>query len=282
MSASSANAISGLFGLFVLFGLLIAKLVSLQIFQHIELRQIAKSNIVRSFSLQTSRGVVRDRNGSIIAGSRESWNVYVVPAYLDFEQTWPKLTDMVGLYGAEKSRIEEKLRAQKADDVAKLRQDPKEHKVHDVLLREDVSRDVVATLETNKRSLPGVTWVSVPLRYYPRQNLTFHVLGYVNEVTAEDIEAEKTKGLTELRDGDRVGRAGLEHSLEAILRGKRGWKKYVVDARGERRTSEEDLAQIDDPREEPPSPGKDVRLTLDFDLMEEAKRRSRGSSRVAS
>jgi penicillin-binding protein 2 len=120
----------------------------------------------------------------------------------------------------------------------------------------------------------------VPMRYYPSKDLTFHLLGYVNQVSKEDLDAqalaiaegEKKEWGTTLQAGDRVGRSGVEKAWESYLRGQRGWKKVVIDARGNRRNSKEDLAQIDPPIEQSPVPGRDVRLTVDTDLIASARR----------
>lgn len=259
---------------------LVGKLVHLQIVRHAENAAIAHGNIVHRVRLATSRGVVRDRNGTVLAASRESWNVYVVPARLDLEKTWPRLAELLGLGPIEKATIEARLRAARDADLTALKANPK-HRIRETIVREDVGRDVVGALETHKAQLSAVSWISVPMRYYPMKELTFHLIGYVNEVTAEDLEAqtkaaelagEKLDPLTSLQAGDRMGRNGVEKAWEAYLRGQRGWKKVVLDARGNRRTAKEDLARIDLPPEQTPIPGRDVRLTIDAELVASAKR----------
>ncbi len=263
---------------------LVGKLTILQLAKHEEYRSIAHENIVHRVTLATSRGVIRDRSGVVLAASRESWNVYVVPARLDFEKTWPRLAEALGLGPVERATIEARLRAQRDADLTALRTNPK-HRIHEAIVREDISRDVVGSLETRKTELPAVNWISVPMRYYPTKELNFHLLGYVNEVNKEDLavpldasgalgkeSTEKKDLTTALQPGDRVGRLGVEKAWETYLRGHRGWKKVVLDARGNRRTLKEDLAEIDAPAELSPVPGRDVRLTVDSDLIASARR----------
>lgn len=256
-----------------LMSVLLGKLVHLQIVKHAEYASIAHENIVHRVTLATSRGVVRDRNGVVLAASRESWNVYVVPARLDLDKTWPKLAEVLGLGPVERATIEQRLRNQRDADLTALRTNPKHH-IHEAIVREDVSRDIIGALETRKAELSAVNWISVPMRYYPTKELTFHLLGYVNEVSKEDLDAqgEKKEWGTTLQAGDRVGRSGIEKAWEAYLRGQRGWKKVVLDARGNRRTNKDDLAQLDEPVEQAPIPGRDVRLTVDADLIASARR----------
>lgn len=259
----------------VLMTVLVGKLVHLQIARHNEFAAIAHDNIVHRVTLATSRGVVRDKNGVILAASRESWNVYVVPARLDLEKTWPRLAELLALGPVERATIEQRLRNQRDADLAGLRANPK-HRIHEAIVREDVSRDIIGALETHRAQLNAVNWISVPMRYYPTKELTFHLLGYVNQVSKEDLDeqaaGEKKEWGTTLQAGDRVGRSGIEKAWESYLRGQRGWKKVVIDARGNRRNAKEDLAQIDPPNEQSPIPGRDVRLTVDADLIASARR----------
>ena len=262
-----------------LMSVLAFKLVHLQLLKHAEYAAIAHDNIVHRVTLATSRGVVRDRNGVILAASRESWNVYVVPARLDLDKTWPRLAEVLALGPVERATIEQRLRAQRDADLTALRTNPK-HRIHEAIVREDVSRDIIGNLETRKAELNAVNWISVPMRYYPTKELTFHLLGYVNEVSKEDLDAQsaaqqtgdKKEWGTTLQAGDRVGRSGIERAWESYLRGQRGWKKVVLDARGNRRNNKDDLAQLDEPNEQSPVPGRDVRLTVDADLIASARR----------
>ena len=251
-----------------LMAVLIGKLAILQIAKHAENAAIAHDNIVHRVTLATSRGVIRDRSGVVVAASRESWNVYVVPARLDMDKTWPRLADLLGVGPIDRAQLEQRIRQSKADDLAALKADPK-HRIREVIVREDVGRNVVGALETQASELPAVNWLSVPMRYYPSKELAFHLLGYVNEVNAEDLE-DNADGA--LQPGDRVGRSGVERAWESYLRGQRGWRKVILDAQGNKRESKEDLAQIDEPREQPPVPGRDVRLTIDADLTASARR----------
>lgn len=258
---------------------LVGKLVHLQIVKHAEYAAIAHDNIVHRVTLATSRGVIRDRSGVVLAASRESWNVYVVPARLDLDKTWPRLAELLGLGPVERATIELRLRNQRDADLTALKTNPK-HRIHEAIVREDISRDVVGSLETHKAELNAVNWISVPMRYYPTKDLTFHLLGYVNEVNKDDLDAQaaaaqngdKKEWGTGLQAGDRVGRSGIEKAWESYLRGQRGWKKVVLDARGNRRNAKDDLAQIDPPIEQSPIPGRDVRLTVDADLIASARR----------
>src|SRR6185369_2245127 len=100
----------------VVFISLAARLFYLQVIEADENKAIARENIVRRVTLATTRGIIRDRNGKVLAASRPSYNVYVVPRRIDMEATWPKLIDYLGVGVDERARREGLITAIRADD----------------------------------------------------------------------------------------------------------------------------------------------------------------------
>ena len=147
--------------LFILatFGVLVGRLVQLQIVEGEMHRAEARSNIIRPTTLATSRGVIRDAHGRVLAANRPSYNVYVVPEIIDMKVTWPRVTRLMGLDQAEAQALEQR--------ILKLAADPRK-KQQQTLLKVDVSRDVVAALKTHEArrrrrgdqddALHGVRW----------------------------------------------------------------------------------------------------------------------------
>ncbi|TKD06311.1 penicillin-binding protein 2 [Polyangium fumosum] len=234
--------------------ILIGRLFLLQIIEGDENKAIARENIVRRATLATTRGLIRDRNGKILARSRPSYNLYVVPERIDMQVVWPKLVEYLGVGVDERARLEALLTTLRASDGPR--------KSQQILLKEDISRDAVATLRTHDAELPAVDVVPVPVRYYPYEEVGAHALGYMVEVDAEKLNQLRSAGYVE---GDRVGATGIERAWESYLRGTRGWEKVLVDARGRRRPGGEGI--IEDPRRVDPIPGRDLRLTLDADIQ---------------
>ncbi len=252
--------------LFMTLGFLgiLARLFQLQVLEHDENHAIAVENIVRRVSLATTRGVVRDRNDKVLAGSRPSYNLYVVPKSLDLTTTWPKLAEYVGLQQEERMRLEERLRTILAD-----KESPK--KDQQILLKEDISRDAVAILTTHAAELKGVAVVPVPVRFYPYGEVGAHVVGYMAEVSAETLPKLRPAGYVE---GDRLGVTGTERAWESYLRGTRGWEKVLVDAKGTKREAA-GIIDEDEKRVEP-VPGRDLKLTLDAELQVAIEKAFRG------
>jgi len=252
----------GLF-MFVAFLGVIARLFYLQILEADENKAIARENVVRRVTLATTRGIIRDRSGKVLGASRPSYNVYVVPRRLDMETTWPKLMEYLGVGVDERARLQALITTIRASDGPR--------KSQQILLKEDISRDAVASLKTHEAELPGIDVVPVPVRYYPFEEIGAHVLGYMAEVDAERLATLRSEGYVE---GDRIGVTGIERAWESYLRGTRGWEKVLVDAKGRRRPGGEGI--IEDPRRVDPIPGRDLRLTLDADLQKAIDKAMRG------
>lgn len=235
---------------------LTARVFYMQIINGDEYRALARENIIRRVTLATTRGVVRDSLGRVLASNRPSYNVYCVPSKLDMNSVWPRLAGYMQLNAQERERIQKR--------ILDLKSDPGPRKDWQILVKEDVSRDLVATLETHAAELPSVDVVPAPVRYYPHAELGAHVLGYMSEVDSDALVRLRALGYME---GDRRGAGGVERGWESYLRGTRGWEKVVVDSRGRRHLDPASMALIDDPKRLDPIPGRDLRLTIDFDIQ---------------
>lgn len=245
------------------FLVLIGRLVQLQVVEHDLHRAQALRNIVGERKLATSRGVIRDGFGHVLAGNRPSYNVYVVPSIIDMEKTWPRVVDLMSLPEPEAKEL--------AERIAKLGNGSRRDQ--QTLLKVDVSRDAVAALETHERDLPGVEVTPVPVRYYPYGELGAHLLGYMREVDPDTLARLEGRGY---RAGDRLGAVGVERRWESYLVGQRGWKKVLRGRRA--RQNREDLEEqyLDEPRRLDPVPGRDISLTVDIELMQSVERAMRG------
>lgn len=231
----------------------------------------ALRNITRRVTLATTRGVIRDSRGNVLAANRPSYNVYVVPEFIDMKETWPRVVQLMGLADAEAHALEERIIAAKASEAIRSQQ---------VLLKVDVSREVVATLKTHENELNpnhrnGVSVVPVPVRYYPYGALGGHIIGYMREIDSEGLLRLEREGY---RSGDRLGAIGVERRWESYLRGQRGWQKRIVGAGPNRDQEELEARYLDEPRRQEPLPGRDISLTLDIDLMKSARAAMRGEA----
>src|SRR5262249_41617456 len=197
--------------------------------------------------------------------SRPSYNIYVVPSRLDMQNVWPRLVEYLRIGLEERTRLEQLLLGLRGEDGKR--------KDQQILLKEDISRDAVADIQTHEKELVTVTargkelvsveLVPVPVRYYPFEEVGAHVLGYMAEIDGDKLSQLQHSGYLE---GDRAGVSGTERAWESYLRGTRGWEKMLVDAKGGRRPGGEGI--IEEPRRSDPIPGRDLRLTLDADVQQ--------------
>jgi penicillin-binding protein 2 len=253
--------------LFVLcaFAVVFGRLFLLQVFQSDLHQAQARKNIVREIKLATRRGVIRDAHGKVLAASRPSYNVYVVPSQLNLEQTWPRVVQLMGLDPAEANRLRTR--------IVDLTRDEK-RKEQQMLLAVNVDRDVVAALETHESELPGVDVVSVPVRYFPYGELGAHLIGYMREVDSADLSDLESRGY---RAGDRIGAVGIERRWESYLRGRRGWRKVLRGMGGHIKNREElEAKYLEEPRRVSPVPGRDISLTVDIELEQAIEKAMRG------
>ena len=275
------------------------RLLQLQVLDASQYAAIAHENIIRRVVVPTTRGVIRDTNGKVLASSRPSYDVEVVPGrvmpsarplhYRNGEplprdpDSWARLVEILRLNPEERRAFEARIQAACTSD-----DDKSPCWKTKILVREDVPRDIVAELKQHTDELAGVDVVGVPVRFYPYHSLGAHLLGYVAEIDAETLAKYRPKDYEQMpRDeqqrlnplgyetGDSVGATGIEHAWEAYLRGQRGWEKRVVDARGRYRSGPEAERLVDAPASLDPIPGRDLRLSVDVDLEQAIDRAMR-------
>jgi penicillin-binding protein 2 len=240
------------------FAVLFVRAVQLQIVQHETWARIAEDNVTKTIGLPATRGILRDAKGRIIATNRPSYKLFVTPSQLG-DGDLRRLAELLSLGPREVQAL-----------AAKLQRVPERRRSHQIEVLRDLTRDQLAALEQHAAELPGVDVVAVPVRSYPYGSLGAHAIGYLNEVSAEDLERHAGEGY---RAGDVIGRSGIERAWESYLRGRRGYRRIVVDRRL-RRGAEAHAAPPETRRE--PIPGRDLTLTLDMDLMRIVERAFRG------
>ncbi|HET6282662.1 MAG TPA: penicillin-binding protein 2, partial [Polyangia bacterium] len=246
------------------------RLFYLQVLEGDSFYRLTSDNIVRTDVLAAVRGQIRDRKNRVLATVRPSYNLYVTPRLLTTEG-FARLRTVLNMNADQAVDAWERIKGDRVDP----RQPDKPQKERPVLLAEDIPREAMATIETGA-DVPGVKIVSVPRRDYPHGNLSPHVLGFMNEISAEELRSKKEEGY---RAGDLIGRTGVERQFEGYLRGRAGFEKVVVDRRGLPKTNIREL--IEGPVKQPAVPGNHVFLTLDLDVQRIAERALRGQRAAA-
>ncbi len=158
----------------IVFSVLIGRVIQLQLVQHDEWAGRAQENITKTIPLPATRGVLRDTAGRIVATNRPSYLVYVTPQLMTPEHV-DLFADLMSLDGEQRRNLERR-----------LREVPNRRRTHQIEFYDDIDREQLAALETHQNELPGVDVVARPVRTYPYEELGAHVIGYVNEVSADD------------------------------------------------------------------------------------------------
>ncbi len=280
---------------FLAFAAVCVRLFHLQVVKGAEYAQTAHENVIRRVTIPTTRGIVRDAHGRILASSRPSFNVMIVPGRVmpsarpqrrtrpsDDTDSWTRIADTLRLNPDERARMADRIREACTTD------EDRSPCWRPILVKEDVARDIVAEVKQHQAEMQGAEVVSQPIRYYPYKNVGVHMLGYTAEIDGETLAKYRPKGWEQLpaderqklnplnyEPGDIVGATGVERAWESYLRGQRGWEKRVVDARGRYRTGPDADRLLDSPSRQEPLPGRDVRLTVDVDLVQAAERAMR-------
>jgi penicillin-binding protein 2 len=267
------------FGTFVMlvFLAIAGRLFYLQVVEGDTFYRLTSDNIIRTDPLPAVRGQIRDRKNRVLATIRPSYNLYVSPRQLTSDG-FARLRGVLGLGAEQAVDVWERIRGERAGEngSAPPVRDSTRDKERPVLLAEDISREAMAAIETGL-DVPGVRIVSVPRREYPFGGLASHVLGYMNEISAEELHGKKDEGY---RAADLIGRTGIERQWEGYLRGRDGFEKIVVDRRGLPKPNIRDL--IEGPVKQAAVAGNNVFLTLDVDVQRMAERSLRAYHAAAA
>jgi penicillin-binding protein 2 len=238
------------------FLLLVGRLYQLQVMSGDYYMRKSADNFVKELELPATRGQIRDRNGKVLVDNRPAYNVYITPRFFNTD-AFTKLKKYLALSDDQATALEVKVSSKKGLD--RFRQ---------LLAFEDITRDEMALLESEKNDLPGVAVQAVAHRNYPHGSLAAHLLGYMNQITPEELADKRQRADTlNYHLGDYVGRAGLERQWESFLRGKDGVERIIVDAKGQRKDSVELESLVGGPQRTEPEPGNDLVTSIDLDLQ---------------
>lgn len=226
-----------------------------QILDHEKFSSLAEANRTRTRVLAAPRGLIKDRNGEILADNRASFKVSLVRE---------NVKDMEASLAAASRLL--------AIDVETLRSRVEQYKdvplFEPIVIMDGLSPVDVAPIESRRLEFPELVVDAEPQRYYPKGTLAAHVLGYLQERTPEEIRAMTDKAA---RAGEMVGKTGVEREHDRTLRGEDGYILEVVDSvgrvRGERARQN-------------PVQGGDVVLTLDYRLQAMAEQALEGREGV--
>ena len=238
------------FSIFVFFILIIYlfKLFSIQIVQGSQFRRRSQTISQRAERIPAQRGEIFDRNANIpMVLNTNTFAVSITPGKIpkpSFSTVIARLANILQISAAE---IEKKLPAKRSS-------------FQSVEIRSNIPYEVITSLAENIDELPGVSWHSKPVRNYVETRSFSHILGYVGDITKEELKTFYNKGYTA---NTSIGKAGIEKYYDEWLRGEDGSEYRTVDAKG--RLIENSTTVI------PPKMGNNLILTIDRKIQELAE-----------
>ena len=239
------------FGMFALTG----RLVHLQIVQGNKYNKLSAANQYNFRIEPPPRGEILDRNGKLIAGNRPSFRVMIEANLVkNIDDTLDEISYILPQTLASRRRI--------------LRDINQSQRSVPTIVAADLGWDDFARISLYAHDIPGVVADMDELRTYYHGGAFSHVVGYVNKISARELEkeVEKSAGNPDkllLHPGFRIGKTGIEKTYDKALRGTAGGKKIEVDARGK-------VVNEDNDGSRPAVAGADITLTLDVDIQQRA------------
>ncbi len=214
----------------------------LQVAQSEHYSSLAEQNSIKQIPILAPRGKILDREGRIIVDNYPSFS-----ALLLRDQKHDLLADAdkiaLGLH-----MPPDQLRARLQRMAAVPGYQP-------LFLKDDITPDELAFIESHRAELPELETITVHRRLYPKNGFMAHVIGYVGQVSEEMLNQPQWELYN---SGDIVGMSGVEQYYNDILMGKNGYRQVLVNSRGKEIRTLSDVPAV---------PGKQLKLTIDLDLQ---------------
>lgn len=216
--------------------------LSIARFEHYD--QLAHNNRLRTVPLMAPRGIIIDRRGRVLVENRHSSTLHLYFDDVVLDETIAFIAEGLDI------PLDE---ARQTVLSARPR-----NRFRPVPIRSALTFDQVAFFMSRQNEHPEIRITQQPLRVYPQGRLAAHVLGYVGEVTEQQLKSE----FAGRNPGDVVGKAGVERTHDPWLTGKDGYVNLLVNSRGK---AMRELGEVD------PVDGRTLRLTIDLDLQRAAE-----------
>jgi penicillin-binding protein 2 len=234
------------YGILLIMLALAAGLWRLQVLGAENFRMLAEQNRIRKVPVMAGRGKLFDRENRLMVDNYPS-----VSCFLVREQNHSVDADLPLIARGLNLDLEQ-LRA----TLHRYRTRP----IYEPIpIKQDISADEQAFIESHRNELPELETIDVERRLYPRDGFAAHLIGYVGEVSEEMLNDSRYAAYS---PGDIVGKAGVEQAYDQLLRGEDGSRDVIVDSHGR---------EVGYLRTQHAKPGQDLKLTIDIDLQRTAE-----------
>jgi penicillin-binding protein 2 len=238
------------YAILAIFLVLLFGLWRLQISGSDKYESLAEQNRIRTFPILAPRGKILDREGRIIVDNYPSFSALLIRENAtDLDIKIPKIASGLNI---------------KEEEIRKALRRYAARKNEPLILKADITPDELAFIEANKSDIPELETLMVHRRLYPKDGFAAHVVGYVGEVSEEDLNRPQFELY---QPGMIVGKSGLEQQYNSVLMGTDGKRRSVVDNHGK------ELERLD---RTPAEPGKPLKTTLDLDIQMAAEEAMEG------
>lgn len=244
----------------LLLGIVVARLVQLQVVDHELFAEKSQGNRVRIEAVAPIRGLIFDRKGRVIAENLPAYQLELIP-----EQV-PDLEDTLNRLAA--------LQLIEADDIPRFKELSRSGPhFKPVTLKFRLTEEEIANFAIQRPRFPGVDFQPRLVRHYPYGPLLAHAVGYVGALSTADLQRLDP---ARYAGTAHTGKTGVESSFESDLHGYAGYRHLITNARG--RQVPGDSSELLDslPVDKPPEPGSNVYLSIDLDLQMTAARALEG------
>ena len=204
----------------LMLGALTVRLYVLQVVRGQRYAEIAENQRRRRLPIPAPRGVIFDREKRVLVDSRPTYNVILTREDVKGKDLNALIEPLAEGLGLERDILKERF------DVVKSMP-----AFESIQVKQDATPGDIAWVEAHTLEYPELRVEQQPQRKYPADGSLAHVLGYVGEISPEQLEKQsyKDKGL---KPGDIIGQSGIEQIYDDYLRGKDGYREVVVDSRG--------------------------------------------------
>jgi penicillin-binding protein 2 len=224
-----------IFMVILLCAAIVFRLMSLQIFRYGELSALSENNSVRIMRIRADRGFIKDRSGRNLVINSPGYEIEIIKEDTkNIDRLLDNLSEVVLL---DKNKVMGRLK--------------RSYFYEPVKVTRGLNFEELSYFMEHSEDYPGVQFIADPMRSYDNSTIFSHILGYVAEVNEQEV----AEGY---QPGDIVGRSGLERQFEKELSGISGSRRVIVDSFGR---VMETLNEI------PPTPGKNIILTIDYNLQ---------------
>lgn len=225
-------------------GILCGRLVQLQLIRGDAYWGESRNNAVRQQWVQPARGAIYDRDSTLLVDNEPSYTIMLTPRYFD-----PSKTSLLAeLLGVADSTVTRKLKEAREWSAFRASRSFRE-----------VPFDVFSRVQESRYRLPGVSYEIEQKRRYHTQARAAHALGYMREINSRELNDLRAQNY---RQGDRVGKSGVEKAYESMLRGTPGSEFKLVNVRGLEVKPYRDGAE-----DRPPESGYDLHLSIDHEVQ---------------